>query len=245
MSKLNKFNTLKEKYNNCTACALGVQRSSRNANVVFGKGNLDAKIMVIGESPGPQEEENNMPLYPHAPSGELFAKFLSHINVKREDVFITNSMICAPLTDKKTVMLAPDKAKIFGSPATKTGAMYACNQRLLDTIDIVKPNVIVLLGSIAYTALFGSAPKTVTNSLGKHVWNNYNCYLTYHPSFYARKKSFAKSNEEQKELVDLTLIIKSHWEEIKKLSEIEKISNQYDELKETLKISKVLKEQKT
>ncbi len=245
MAKLIKIQNLKEKYENCTACILGNQRQERGTKIVFGEGNLDAKIMVVGESPGPQEEEHNMPLYPHAPSGEIFAKFLNYINVKREDIYITNSMICAPLTAKKAVMLAPDKAKTFGSVSSKIGSLYACNQRLLETIDIINPNVIVLLGAVAYSALFGSQPKTVTSSLGKHAWNGYNCYLTYHPSFYARKKSFANSPEEKNELVELTNILKSHWSEIKTLSEIEKTPKNQNSLKETLKISKVLKEQYT
>lgn len=246
MSKQQKLQNLKEKYKNCTDCILGVHRANRGANVIFGEGSLEAKIMIIGESPGPQEEENDMPLYPHAPAGEIFAKFLNHINVRRGDIFITNSMICAPLTEKGTVMLAPDKVKVFGSVNTKVGALYACNKRLLDTIDIIKPNVIVLLGAVAYSALFGSQPKTVTNALGKHIWNNYNCYLTYHPSFYARKKTMANKNDngEMQELIDLTSVLKKHWEEIKELSEI-KQSSPIDEIKDILKISRVLKEIKT
>ncbi len=240
MSKLIKLTDLKIKYENCTACALGVQRQSRNAEIVFGEGNLDAKIFVIGESPGPQEEREKMPLYPGADAGEIFAKFLNYINVDRSEIYITNAMICAPLSDRGTVMYAPDKAKHFGSVSKKIGALYACNQRLLETIDIVKPSVIVLLGSVAYSALFGSEPKTVTSALGKHAWNGYNCYLTYHPSFYARKKNSPETQKE--ELVELTVLLKKHWDEIKSLSLLKREEKTESNIKEILKISKILKE---
>lgn len=246
MSKTIKLNELKNQYSNCLACILGKERQDRSANVIFGEGNIDASIMVIGESPGPQEEDNNMPLYPFAPAGDIFTKCLAHIRIKREDIYITNSMICAPLSirnNKKYVMDSPTKIKVFGSPNSKTGALYACNQRLIDTINIINPNVIVLLGAVAYSSLFGEQPKTVSSALGKHTWNNYNCYLTYHPSFYARKKALVEQEGGQQDLIDLTNILKKHWEDILELSSIKKFVG-IDQIKDTLKISKILQERK-
>lgn len=68
----------------CTKCALAQTRR----HVVFGEGNLQAKLMFVGEGPGATEDETGRPFV--GPAGQLLDKMLAAIDLKREDVYIAN-----------------------------------------------------------------------------------------------------------------------------------------------------------
>ncbi|GIW48534.1 MAG: hypothetical protein KatS3mg079_010 [Caloramator sp.] len=81
---------LKLYVNNCNRCRL----SQRRKNVVFGEGNLNAKLMLIGEGPGEEEDNTGRPFVGKA--GKLLDKMLEAINIKREEVYIANIVKCRP-----------------------------------------------------------------------------------------------------------------------------------------------------
>ena len=81
---------VREEAMQCTKCALAQTRR----HVVFGEGNLQAKLMFVGEGPGATEDETGRPFV--GPAGQLLDKMLAAIDLKREDVYIANIVKCRP-----------------------------------------------------------------------------------------------------------------------------------------------------
>ena len=79
---------LNEKIHNCMECPLGETRKS----FVFGSGNPNSKILIIGEAPGADEDEQGLPFVGRA--GQLLTKIIEAINFKREDLYIANIIKC-------------------------------------------------------------------------------------------------------------------------------------------------------
>ncbi|MEZ4670023.1 MAG: uracil-DNA glycosylase family protein [Anaerolineae bacterium] len=108
--------------------------SYRNENRLFpviGEGNPDANILFIGESPGKKEAEQGVPFI--GPSGEVLAEMLHSINLKREDVYVTNVLMDKPPTKREP-----------------TPAELTFYEPFLDRIiDIIQPAVIATLGRFA------------------------------------------------------------------------------------------------
>ena len=128
------LNTLKEKMRHCTDCILCKTRN----NVVFGEGNNNKpKIMFIGEGPGEDEDKCGKPFVGKA--GKKLNEMISYINLKREDLYITNTVLCRPPNNRN-----PNITEI-----------KACRQRLAEQILIIQPQLIVLLGKIAVSSALG------------------------------------------------------------------------------------------
>lgn len=116
----------------CTRCKLSGSRST----VVFGSGNPDARLVVIGEGPGEEEDKQGKPFVGRA--GQLLTAMIEKgMGLKREDVYICNVLKCRP----------PDNR----TPATDEIA--ACKDYLLRQIEIVNPEVIIALGAPAAQTL--------------------------------------------------------------------------------------------
>jgi uracil-DNA glycosylase family 4 len=125
------FGDFQNKWRGCQACPLSALRTQ----VVFGHGNLDASLAMIGEAPGEQEDKFGKPFV--GPAGETFNKLLAAVGLTRESLWITNTCLCRPKIDK------PGKS----NRAPVVGEMQACFPRLLEELDIVKPKIIVLAGN--------------------------------------------------------------------------------------------------
>ena len=126
LSSLN-INEVKDSVNNCTKCNL---HKTRN-NTVFGDGEVESDIMIIGEAPGKDEDEHGKPFIGRA--GKLLNQFLKSINLNRESVFITNTIKCRPPENRN-----PSVVEIV-----------SCSEFLDQQIKIIKPKVLVLLGKVA------------------------------------------------------------------------------------------------
>jgi uracil-DNA glycosylase len=111
----------------CTRCRLASGRTT----VVFGTGNPHARIMFIGEGPGYHEDQQGLPFVGAA--GQLLTKLLGEIGVRREDVWITNTVRCRPPGNRDPM---PDEIE-------------ACRPYTDGTIESVRPRVIVTLGNFA------------------------------------------------------------------------------------------------
>jgi DNA polymerase len=111
----------------CTRCRLAGGRTT----VVFGTGNPHARIMFIGEGPGYHEDQQGLPFVGAA--GQLLTKLLGEIGVRREDVWITNTVRCRPPGNRDPM---PDEIE-------------ACRPYTDGTIESVRPRVIVTLGNFA------------------------------------------------------------------------------------------------
>ncbi|SRR5579883_151894 len=151
---------LESQIHDCQKCRLGPLRKK----FVFGVGNPNAKLMIIGEAPGADEDEQGIPFVGRA--GQLLTKMLKAIEFEREDVYIANILKSRPPNNRDP---KPDEVE-------------TCEPYLWKQISLIKPKIILCLGRIAGTNLL----KT-NESLGKmrgQVFDLFgvNVVVTYHPA---------------------------------------------------------------
>ena len=124
---------LEKDVSSCTKCMLHETRHQ----TVFGEGPICSEIMIVGEAPGKEEDEQGIPFVGRA--GKLLNLFLESIDVNRKSVFITNTVKCRP-PDNRNPMIEE---------------INACSNFLEKQIKIVNPKVLVLLGKVAANRLLG------------------------------------------------------------------------------------------
>ena len=158
---------LESNINNCKKCKLCTTRK----NIVFGVGNPNADIMFIGEGPGADEDEQGMPFVGKA--GQLMDKCFNALDIKREEVYIANIVKCRPPQNRNP---EPDEC-------------LACIDYLRNQVMIVKPKIIVLLGSIALKNILGEE-YGITKSRGKWIEKKGIWYMpTFHPAALLRDET--------------------------------------------------------
>lgn len=142
---------------------------SRTArNTVIYEGNVNAQVMLIGEAPGYDEDIQGKPFVGR--SGVLLNKMLASINLKREDVFITNTVFWRPPGNRNP---APDEISI-------------CLPFVNRLIKLVSPSVILLLGSIATHAILDTT-QPISKLRGQVTDFMGICTIpTYHPAYLLR-----------------------------------------------------------
>jgi uracil-DNA glycosylase len=128
---------LVELYRTASGCEL-CPLSETRTNVVFGAGNADADLMFVGEAPGAEEDKQGLPFVGRA--GGLLAELLAGIGLRREDVFITNVLLCRPPGNRD-----PQPVEI-----------ESCQPYLYRKIELIEPRVIATLGNFATKLLTGS-----------------------------------------------------------------------------------------
>ncbi len=161
---------LKQKIQNCVRCPLGATRTK----FVFGEGNPNADIMVIGEAPGADEDAQGMPFVGRA--GQLLTKILESVGFSREDVFIGNINKYRPPANRR--------------PTNEEVA--ACEPYLIKQIEIIKPKFILALGLTAADTLFKKSHK-MGDIRGKlFSYNGIQTMVTYHPAALLRNPAWKK-----------------------------------------------------
>jgi len=165
---------------NCNLCNLSKTRT----NIVFGEGNPHSKIFFIGEAPGRDEDLQGKPFVGR--SGQLLTKMIENVlNIKREEVYITNIVKCRPPQNRD-----PEIEEI-----------ESCKPYLLKQIDIIKPKIIVTLGRIAFKYLLNEEIP-ITKARGNiYNFNGIKVIPTYHPSYLLRNPS-----KKKEAFIDLKLI---------------------------------------
>ena len=155
----------------CKECNLGETRK----NFVYGIGDPNADLMLVGEAPGKDEDLKGEPFVGRA--GKLLDKILLAIDKKRgEGVYIANVLKCRP----------PNNRDPLPSEVNK------CEPYLLKQIKIVKPKLIVALGRIAGKTLL-KIDKPLKEMRGKiHSYNGIPLIVTYHPAALLRNSNFKK-----------------------------------------------------
>jgi uracil-DNA glycosylase family 4 len=154
--------------------------------VVLGVGNLDAKIMFVGEAPGAEEEIQGEPFV--GPAGQLLTKMIQAMGLKRSDVYIGNIMNWRP-----EMPTAPGASQV-GNRAPNEEEMRYCLPYLRAQIDIVNPDVLVALGKTAVEGLLGFGKfSTLGEARGKwHEFAGKPLMVTYHPSYILREPTNKK-----------------------------------------------------
>ena len=185
---------LKEKISNIDNCEL----KNHATQLVFSDGTSESQLMIVGEGPGQKEDELGKPFVGDA--GMLLNKMLMAINIDRNKVYITNVVNYRPPNNRK-----PEPAEI---------TRYS--NYLREHISIIDPKILILMGSSAMEALFGSKIR-ISKERGawKEVIVNQKTYLTiitFHPAYLLRqpdqkKYSWSDLKEVRKKIDELDLKI--------------------------------------
>lgn len=151
---------LEEAIKGCNKCKLYKTRQ----NIVFGVGNRNADIMFIGEGPGADEDRQGEPFVGRA--GKLMNMAFQAVGLKREEVYIANIVKCRPPSNRNP---EEDEATV-------------CINYLRNQVMLVKPKIIVLLGSVALKNILGKE-YGITTARGKWIEKKEIKYMpTWHPA---------------------------------------------------------------
>ncbi len=162
-----KLEDLQKAIQNCKNCKLCNNRT----NIVFGDGNIQSKIMFIGEGPGADEDTQGIPFVGKA--GILMNHAFDILGINREDVYIANIVKCRPPNNRD-----PQDDEI-----------NACINYLRNQVMIIKPKIIVLLGRIALQNILGKEYK-ITETRGKWIEKKDIFYMpTWHPAAMLRDET--------------------------------------------------------
>jgi len=149
----------------CTLCTLCEERTK----VVFGVGDPNARLMFIGEGPGRDEDLQGEPFVGAA--GQLLNKILAAMGLRREDVYIANTVKCRPPRNRNP----------------EPGELAACRPYLLEQVKLVAPELIVVLGRVAMQAVLDTDAPLGRMRGRFHDWDGTPVACTYHPAYLLRK----------------------------------------------------------
>ena len=151
----------------CTRCKLHRGRTT----VVFGDGNPKAQLVFVGEGPGRDEDIQGLPFVGRA--GKLLNQMIEAMGLQRKDVYICNVVKCRPPENR-----TPEKDEVA-----------TCSPYLLRQIDVIDPQVIVCLGSVAAQALL-ETNRGITHYRGEWLeFRGRKLLATYHPAYLLRNPS--------------------------------------------------------
>lgn len=209
--KLKLIDNLKSSWDNCIKCSL----SSLRTQVVFGYGNLDATLVMIGEAPGKDEDIKRIPFVGRA--GEKFNELLDTVNILRSDIYITNICLCRPKSNKV--------GKENRQP--RSSEISTCFPRLLEELSIIKPDILVLAGNIPLYAFTNK--KGITKNRG---WQDINLetlgikhtFATLHPA-----SLLYGSNEQKKQKQQF---LYEDWLQITEVLSAQKVKTEKNNQKE-------------
>ena len=157
----------------CTDCALSRTRT----RAVPGEGPSDAEVVLVGEAPGFNEDQQGRPFVGAA--GHLLDELLSFAGMSREQVFITNTVKCRPLNNRDPL----------------PGEMAACRKYLDRQMEVISPKVIVTLGRYSLASFLPGEAIGKARGKPRNV-NRTIVYPMYHPAAALRQHSFRKVIEE-------------------------------------------------
>ena len=164
----------------CTRCKL---HTLGRRQIVFGVGNPQADLMFVGEAPGADEDVQGEPFVGRA--GQLLTKIIEAIGLKREDVYIANVIKCRPPQNRN-----PEQDEVD-----------TCEPFLFQQIDVIKPKVVVALGTFAARALLRTLDPI--SRLRGRVFDYRGAKLipTFHPAYLLRNPSSKREVWEDMKLV--------------------------------------------
>ena len=167
----------------CCRCDLCATRTQ----VVFGEGPASARLLIIGEAPGADEDRSGHPFWGRA--GQMFNSLLEKAGISRGEVWVTNTVKCRPTKGEgRRISNRPPLA-----PEIK-----ACNIWRTGELDIIKPKIVCCLGAVAAKAIMG---RDVRMTVERGQWFPYpgpvegmedsEVIVTYHPSYIMRQEGEA------------------------------------------------------
>lgn len=149
----------------CTRCPLAFQGRH---TIVFADGDPNARLMFVGEGPGADEDAQGLPFVGRA--GQLLNNMIHAMGLKRSEVYIANVVKCRPPQNR-----TPEPVEA-----------NTCMQFLWRQIDVVRPEVLVALGSTAATYLLGGKASLASLRGRIHSVRESKLIVTYHPAYLLR-----------------------------------------------------------
>ena len=204
---MSRIQLLRTELSTCESCDLCKTRTQ----VVFGQGSENPLVMIVGEAPGEEEDKTGVPFC--GASGNKLDKILSYVGIERDEIFITNTVLCRPPNNRNP----------------RQEEMFECKWRLDLQIEILKPKLVIALGRIALQSLRGKPFKGALKQffcdsptvLDKHKdgWMKYitgdheaKILVSYHPSYLLRSPKVGYKT------------VLPHWTKIKEWVENERSS---------------------
>lgn len=160
-STTSEFDALRDRALICTQCGLAETRT----NVVFGVGHRSARLMIVGEAPGKNEDLEGEPFV--GPAGLLLDELLAGIDIARPEVYIANVLKCRPPANRDP---KPDEIE-------------TCKPYLQEQIRMIRPEVVMTLGNFA-TKLLLRTDTGITRLRGQRYdwWLGATLIPTFHPA---------------------------------------------------------------
>jgi len=156
---------IREDIGDCTRCRLHKQGRKQ---IVFGVGNPRAELMLIGEAPGADEDEQGEPFVGRA--GQLLNNMIKAMGISREDIYIANIIKCRPP----------------GNRTPERDECETCSPFLMQQIEVIGPKAIVALGAVAAKTLLAvNAPMSELRGRW-YDFRGTKLAVTYHPAFLLR-----------------------------------------------------------
>ena len=179
-SRQARIEQLREAVAPCVKCP---QLARTRTQTVFGVGNIDARIMFVGEAPGADEDLQGEPFVGKA--GQLLTKIIKAMGMEREEVFIANVLKCRP-------DMPPGST---GNRRPTTLEMQTCLPYLRAQIEVIRPEVLVALGSVAMEGLLGSVEPMGRLRGRWHEFQGIPLMATYHPAYLLRNQSLGEKRK--------------------------------------------------
>ena len=149
---------------------------SLSDNLVFGEGDPDANLMIVGEAPGEDEDAQGRPFVGR--SGQLLDRILDSVGLHRDDIYVTNIVKYRPPGNRNPTQ--PESA--------------ASEPLLLEQIKLIRPQVIATLGNVP-TQYFLGTKDGITKTHGTwYEWHGLKVFPLYHPAYLLRNPSREKGS---------------------------------------------------
>jgi DNA polymerase len=165
-----RFERLRAEVLGCTRCRLAEGRTT----VVFGEGDRDADLLVVGEAPGYEEDRQGRPFV--GPAGKLLDKMLAAIGFRRDEVFICNVLKCRPPENRDPV----------------ADEVAACRPYLRQQVELVAPKAICAFGRFAAQTVLASEASLGRLRGARHEFMGIPVVVTYHPAALLRNQQWKR-----------------------------------------------------
>lgn len=156
---------------NCVKCELHIARK----NVVFSSGPENAKVFIIGEAPGAEEDETSVPFIGR--SGKLMNTLLAEVGISRDDCYVTSVLKCRPPENRNP----------------KSGEIALCSPYLMEQIRFVQPKVIITVGNFSARFILNTKEGIMTLRGQQHKVGNSIVVPTVHPAYVLRNGARGKA----------------------------------------------------
>ena len=166
LTAVRSLDELREQIGDCQRCGLSASRS----NLVFGTGDQHARLVFVGEAPGADEDRQGEPFVGEA--GGILTRLIEAMGLRRDQAYICNVLKCRPPANRN-----PHRDEIV-----------TCAPFLYQQLRLIKPQVIVALGTFAAQTLLENK-EPISRLRGQfHLWHEIPLMPTFHPAFLLRNK---------------------------------------------------------